>query len=44
MELVQMIRRNIRRFGQYAALRNAHRMGLPFVCAYVAVFNRLPSR
>ena len=44
MELVVMIRRNIHCWGQYAALRNAKKRNLPFVCAYVAVFNRLPKR
>ena len=44
MELVAMVKRNIHCWGQYAALRNAKKRGVPFVCAYAAVFNRLPQK
>lgn len=44
MELVALIKRNIHCWGQDAALRNAKKRNLPFVCAYAAVFNRLPKR
>lgn len=42
MDLVGIVRRNIGLWGQWAALRNAKKKGIPFVCAYVAVFGRLP--
>lgn len=42
MDLVKMVQNNIRKWGQYAALRNAKKNRIPFVCAYAAVFNRLP--
>lgn len=42
MTIVQQIRENIAKWGQWAALRNAKKEGIPFIFAYVAVFNRLP--
>lgn len=40
--LVRMLKRNIKCWGQDAALRNAKKQGVPFNLAYYAVFNRLP--
>ena len=42
MDLVKLVQHNIRKWGQWAALRNAKKNKVPFVCAYVAVFGRLP--
>jgi len=42
MDLVNMVKSNINKWGQWAALRNAKKNRVPFVCAYVAVFGRLP--
>jgi len=44
MDLVRQLRRNIHCWGWYAALRNAKKKKVPFVCAYAAVFDRLPTR
>lgn len=44
MDLVNMVRNNIRKWGVYPAVRNAAKNKVPFVCAYAAVFNRLPTR
>ena len=43
MTIVQKIRENIRKWGQFAALRNAKKEGIPFIFAYVAVFHRIPK-
>lgn len=42
MDLVKMVQSNIRKWGRLAALRHARKNRVPFVCAYVAVFGRLP--
>jgi hypothetical protein len=44
MDLVELVRNNIRKWGQWAALRHAKKNRVPFVCAYVAVFGVLPRK
>lgn len=44
MALVNLVKKNIHRWGQDAALRNAKKSGVPFVAAYAAVFNKLPTK